>query len=92
MELIILQGSSSPYDEDFSPVLFLLEFHRKTSFKNVQRGLQNLREIVDNRVNLMRQLVHDHFDQFVNCKDAIDSIHKLLRDEMSSSDSDSRTG
>ncbi|SPQ97240.1 unnamed protein product (mitochondrion) [Plasmodiophora brassicae] len=75
-------GSISPYDEDFNPVLYLLDVHRSTPFPKLRQGLDNLRKVVNNRQNLMRELVQDHFDQFVSCKDAIDSIHELLSTEV----------
>lgn len=86
-------GSISPYDEDFNPVLYLLDVHRSTPFPKLRQGLDNLRkvcsagdtihcrhsnrcvQVVNNRQNLMRELVQDHFDQFVSCKDAIDSMY-----------------
>lgn len=48
----------------------------------MQLGLSRLKNAVTNRTQQMERLVQEHFDQFVLCKDTIDTIHEMLIPEL----------
>uniref|UniRef100_A0A6A7G522 Exocyst complex component 2 n=1 Tax=Hirondellea gigas TaxID=1518452 RepID=A0A6A7G522_9CRUS len=68
-------------EDSFRPHLFLTALHSETTCKSLEDGLSRLRESVSDRTEQMRLLVRDHFDQFVTCKDTIDVVYQLSRDE-----------
>jgi exocyst complex component 2 len=85
-------ASYNPYREDFDPVLFLLKIHSQTPAKDLASGYKAVKRTVDSRQQQMRDLVSAHFDQFISCKNTIDVIEVLLREEVSATESKSRTG
>lgn len=84
-------GSANPLSESFDPHAFLLQAHAETSFKDLVNGLRNIKASGDKRQKQMRNLVKLHFDQFINSKNTIDSIHSLLGAEVSAGEKSSRT-
>jgi len=75
-------GSINTCKPDFSPELFLSTMHSDQSFEELQHGVNNLKENVSSRLHNMRELVKQHFDQFVSCKTIIDAIHDHLKKEV----------
>lgn len=67
-------ASPNPYVEEFDPVLFIKEKHFDTSYNDLVKGLEHLKETMVSRQTQMRTFVQAHFDHFVNCKNTIDSI------------------
>jgi len=77
------KGSVNPSHADFNPVLFLTTVHSQTSLDKLQSGLRTLEAAVSNRAVALKQLVTQHFGQYVYAKDTIDHLHELLQGELS---------
>ncbi|GAB5364719.1 hypothetical protein AAMO2058_000994100 [Amorphochlora amoebiformis] len=75
-------GSIQTCRPDFNPDVFLATMHRDQDVRELENGLENLERNVKNRLLHMRQLVKQHFDQFVSCKTIIDGIHDHLKKEL----------
>mmetsp|Transcript_53896 Transcript_53896/g.86249 ORF Transcript_53896/g.86249 Transcript_53896/m.86249 type:complete len:1164 (+) Transcript_53896:497-3988(+) len=65
-------------DENFNATNFLVEIHNETDFEQLQNGLDKIEKFVRDQSHKMKELVREHFDEFVFCKDTIDSIHLML--------------
>ena len=72
------QYSPNIIDENFNATNFLVEIHNETDFYQLQNGLDKIEKFVRDQSHKMKELVREHFDEFVFCKDTIDSIHKML--------------
>jgi len=75
-------GSLQTCRADFSPSYFLATMHSHQGYGDLEEGLGNLERNVNDRLLHMRQLVKQHFDQFVSCKTIIDNIHNHLKTEV----------
>eukprot|EP01084_Bolivina_argentea_P139613 245594_1 len=64
--------------DNFSATNFLVEIHNDTDFDQLQNGLDKIEKFVKDQSHKMKELVREHFDEFVYCKDTIDSIHIML--------------
>ena len=49
-------------------------------------GLKHLQTVVNNRTDQMRQLVSEHLQQFLLCKETVDAIHERLSQELITDD------
>ena len=76
----------SHHSRNFDPITFLADVHKNTPFLQLRIGLTKLKNAVTNRTQQMEKLVQDHFDQFVQCKDTIDTIDQLLAAELPAAD------
>merc|ERR1711971_729506 len=72
------QFSPNITEENFSATNFLVEIHNETGFEELQDGLAKIETFVRDQSHKMKELVREHFDQFVYCQDTIDSIHHTL--------------
>jgi hypothetical protein len=71
-------GSINTSDQNFSPTQFLQTVHKKTSYDDLCGGLKHLQKVTGARTSQLTQLVHDHFDEFVSCRDTIDRIQQMV--------------
>jgi hypothetical protein len=71
-------GSINTSDQNFSPTQFLQKVHKKTSYNELCGGLTHLQKVTGARTSQLTQLVHDHFDEFVSCRDTIDRIQHMV--------------
>jgi hypothetical protein len=67
-------------EDEFSPAQFLSIRHKDTSLHDLQQGLENLTGTIKDHKMQLKQLVLQHFDQFLKCKDCIDNLHYGVRD------------
>lgn len=58
--------------KEFNPIAFLKEVHRGTSYRDLENGSINLRNLVEKRTEILKNLVKDYFEQFVDSKSTID--------------------
>ncbi|KAG0174880.1 hypothetical protein DFQ28_007669 [Apophysomyces sp. BC1034] len=73
-------------NKSFQPCHFLLEVHKTTSYNDLVRGEERLRQGVNQRAEALKSLVHTNFDRFVSAKNTIDHVYdemksKQLNDE-----------
>ncbi|ORX54717.1 hypothetical protein BCR36DRAFT_321972 [Piromyces finnis] len=61
--------------KEFDPILFLKEVHRGTSYRDLENGSENLRNLVEQRTEILKNLVKNYFEHFVNSKATIDSFY-----------------
>ncbi|KAJ3046723.1 hypothetical protein HK097_000604, partial [Rhizophlyctis rosea] len=63
----------------FSPTLFLREVHRTTSYRDFELGAERLQSSIEDRMEVIKNLVKTHFAKFVNAKSTIDSFYNEMR-------------
>ncbi len=61
-------------DENFNPVLHLLEKHRYTSFSDLKSGLRQLKKEVKRNDQAPVQFMRDNLDAFLQCYDTLSDI------------------
>jgi len=61
--------------KEFNPLLFLKEVHKGTSYRDLENGSVNLRNLVEQRTEILKNLVKNYFEQFINSKSTIDSFY-----------------
>lgn len=77
--------------ENFDPIVFLKEIHNETSYDNLIRGYNFLKEATKKRTATLKHLVKNNFDRFISCKDTIDHVYSeliakgLLKDSLGAS-------
>ena len=71
-------------DDDFDCATFLSVRHQDASYGQLKAGLSTLTSSINDHKRLLKSLVLQHFDQFLRCKDCIDSLHEGLQDQGSS--------
>jgi hypothetical protein len=84
IDAIMQKGSINTSLPDFNPVLFLNQVHQQTSLASLEKGLTHLEQSLNDRTAQMKNLVEQHFGQYVFCKDTIDHLHQVLQSEISS--------
>ncbi|RKP07761.1 exocyst complex component Sec5-domain-containing protein [Thamnocephalis sphaerospora] len=62
----------------FDAKTFLRDVHRDTAYGELCHGAEHLRRQLEKRSEGMRDLVRQHFDHFVNAKNAIDDVHYAM--------------
>lgn len=67
---------SSP---NFDARLCLRLVHQYTSYADLVRAIDHLNESVQTRKNVLKFLVRENFDRFVNAKNSIDSVYADMR-------------
>ena len=70
-----------PATEQFDPELYLAQYYGAVSFAQLESGMRNLHDKVDQRTESLRALVRNNLDRFMKSKDTIDHIrlaHKRL--------------
>jgi len=77
--------------KEFNPVAFLKEVHRGTSYRDLESGSVNLRNLVEQRTEILKNLVKDYFDQFVNSKSTIDSFYLDIKEQRRDNSEDQAT-
>ncbi|KAJ3041591.1 hypothetical protein HDV00_009068 [Rhizophlyctis rosea] len=65
--------------KNFNPTQFLREVHRTTSYRDFELGAERLQAAIDDRMDVIRNLVKTHFAKFVNAKSTIDSFYQEMR-------------
>eukprot|EP00743_Colponemidia_sp_Colp-15_P006411 GILK01006900.1.p1 GENE.GILK01006900.1~~GILK01006900.1.p1 ORF type:complete len:1010 (-),score=273.20 GILK01006900.1:58-3087(-) len=70
--------------EAFNPMLFLGKVHKESKYEELRKGLDHLKEELGSRTSQMKKLVKQHLDQFVHCKETIDSIHDAMQSDVKS--------
>ncbi|KAJ3300604.1 hypothetical protein HK104_009261 [Borealophlyctis nickersoniae] len=63
----------------FDPKHFLREVHRSTSYRDFELGAERLQGAIDDRMEVIKNLVKTHFAKFVNAKSTIDSFYQEMR-------------
>ncbi|KAJ3183125.1 hypothetical protein HDU87_007548 [Geranomyces variabilis] len=63
----------------FDPKLFLEQVHKTTSYRNFETGADNLREAIDHKEDVIKNLVKTHFAKFVSAKSTIDSFYDQMK-------------
>jgi len=58
--------------KEFNPISFLKEVHRGTSYRDLESGSEHLRNLVEQRTEILKNLVKNYFEHFVNSKATID--------------------
>lgn len=61
-----------PSDKSFSTTLFLTLVHGSTSFLQLQKGVDNLNELLQQQSSRRVNLVRLHFGLFVQCADGLE--------------------
>jgi len=61
--------------KEFNPISFLKEVHRGTSYRDLESGSEHLRNLVEQRTEILKNLVKNYFEHFVNSKATIDSFY-----------------
>ncbi len=61
-----------PSDKGFSTTLFLSLVHGSISFEQLQRGVDNLSELLQQQSSRRENLVRLHFGLFVQCADGLE--------------------
>jgi hypothetical protein len=67
------------HDKQFDPKTFLLEVHRNAEFRELEQGLQRLKQAIGDRHEKSKGLVKKHFAKFVSAKSTVDSFYKEMR-------------
>ncbi|ETO24293.1 component of the exocyst complex [Reticulomyxa filosa] len=49
-----------------------------TEYEDLRKGLENIESVVADQTLKMKELVKDHFHEFVQCKETIDNIHMMV--------------
>ena len=65
-------------EDDFDAARFLSVRHQDASYEQLQSGLDSLTGTINDHKRLLKSLVLQHFDQFLRCKDSIDSLQEGL--------------
>ena len=63
-----------PATEQFDPELYLAQYYGAVSFAQLESGMRNLHDKVDQRTESLRALVRNNLDRFMKSKDTIDHI------------------
>ncbi|KAJ3415798.1 hypothetical protein HDV05_004070 [Chytridiales sp. JEL 0842] len=63
----------------FDPKMFIRTVHSGTSYRDMETGVKNLEKAIQQRNEIMKQLVKQHFAKFVNAKSTIDSFYSDIR-------------
>ncbi|KAJ3146816.1 hypothetical protein HDU86_008374 [Geranomyces michiganensis] len=63
----------------FDPKLFLGQVHKTTSYRDFETGADNLREAIDHKEDVIKNLVKTHFAKFVSAKSTIDSFYEQMK-------------
>ncbi|KAL0086050.1 exocyst complex component Sec5-domain-containing protein [Phycomyces blakesleeanus] len=84
---VIMVGNKS-----FQPRQFLLQVHKNTSYNDLVRGEEHLRQGVDQRAEALKSLVHTNFDRFVSAKNTIDHVYEEMKSKQLNEDQDYGTG
>ncbi|KAJ3151245.1 hypothetical protein HDU89_002084 [Geranomyces variabilis] len=63
----------------FDPKLFLEQVHKTTSYRDFETGADNLREAIDHKEDVIKNLVKTHFAKFVSAKSTIDSFYDQMK-------------
>jgi exocyst complex component 2 len=66
--------------KEFDAKKFLLHVHSGTSYRDLERGAENLATDVEARQDTTRNLVRTQFSKFVNAKSRIDSFYSQMRE------------
>ncbi|KAF7732380.1 hypothetical protein EC973_005276 [Apophysomyces ossiformis] len=66
-------------NKSFQPRHFLLEVHKNTSYNDLVRGEERLRQGVNQRAEALKSLVHTNFDRFVSAKNTIDHVYDEMK-------------
>ncbi|KAI9595165.1 exocyst complex component Sec5-domain-containing protein [Syncephalis fuscata] len=72
----------------FDAKVFMRDIHRGTTYSEFCRGAEHLRQQLERRSEGMRDLVRQHFDHFVNAKNAIDDVHFAMDNNGLTADTD----
>lgn len=65
--------------DSFHPQEFLKVVHCETSFEQLSKGLQHLSNSMDEKSELLRNLVKQNFDIFVNAKNSVDFVYNDMK-------------
>ncbi|KAI8049105.1 hypothetical protein BDF22DRAFT_746503 [Syncephalis plumigaleata] len=74
--------------KSFDAKVFMRDIHRDTAYSEFCRGAEHLRQQLERRSEGMRDLVRQHFDHFVNAKNAIDDVHYSMDNNGLTADTD----
>ncbi|RKP26972.1 exocyst complex component Sec5-domain-containing protein, partial [Syncephalis pseudoplumigaleata] len=74
--------------KSFDAKVFMRDIHRDTTYSEFCRGAEHLRQQLERRSEGMRDLVRQHFDHFVNAKNAIDDVHYSMDNNGLTADTD----
>jgi hypothetical protein len=77
--------------KEFNPIAFLKEVHRGTSYRDLENGSVNLKNLVEQRTEILKNLVKDYFEQFVNSKSTIDSFYLDIKEQRRDNSEDQAT-
>jgi len=87
----MIQQELSISRKEFDPVIFLKEVHRGTSYRDLENGSENLRKLVEQRTEILKNLVKNYFEQFVNSKSTVDSFYLDIKNQKRSNTNDQGT-
>jgi exocyst complex component 2 len=65
-------------EKSFDPKRFLTEIHDRTGYKDLERGLANLKRTLNDRNESEKDIVKKHFSKFVNAKSTVDSFYTQM--------------
>lgn len=80
---LVVSLSSPPsiqlVSDDFDARLCLRLVHQYTSYEDLVRASEHLQFSIQTRKNVLKSLVRENFDRFVNAKNSIDSVYADMR-------------
>ena len=68
-------------DDSFNSSLFLWKVHSKTTYNNLLNGLKTLMTDNEDQRTKLKALVHQNFNEFVQCRSTIGNIKTMLDEE-----------
>ena len=75
--IYIYSGSGNLVADNFNPVMYLLENHCSTNFKQLSIGLENLKREVETISQSPAEFIRDNLDSFIQCFDTLSDIPLL---------------
>ncbi|KAI7871922.1 exocyst complex component Sec5-domain-containing protein [Spinellus fusiger] len=79
-------------NRSFQSKQFLLQVHQDTSYNDLARGEDYLRQSVNQHSEALKSLVHTNFDRFVSAKNTIDHVYEEMKSKQLNTDQDYGTG
>ncbi|XP_062520454.1 exocyst complex component 2-like [Corticium candelabrum] len=91
LEELYPDGTGELTSENFIAAWYLLEYHRNTSFSELQEGLKHLRHEVAQRKRGPIAFVKRNINTFIDCHDTLTAVHQMLLESESKSEGGSIT-
>lgn len=65
--------------KSFQPTTFLKTLHKNTHFQDMEKGLENLQDSLEEKIESMKNLFKQNFERFVNAKMVIDDVYDVMK-------------